>query len=97
MQFACSPKMMSLPTWGRGLKHGHWDAGHCSAVVAPYMGAWIETHLKYKLEIRKKVAPYMGAWIETEENRAALKTIFVAPYMGAWIETVRNGKTSKRR
>ena len=33
--------------------------------VAPYVGAWIETKLKYGFDNPKPVAPYVGAWIET--------------------------------
>ena len=35
------------------------------AIVAPYVGAWIETgNVKHLASIRD-VAPYVGAWIET--------------------------------
>ena len=34
-------------------------------MVAPYMGAWIETYISELLSCRILVAPYMGAWIET--------------------------------
>ena len=38
----------------------------CSrCVVAPYVGAWIETHLLLWTLILSLVAPYVGAWIET--------------------------------
>ena len=33
-------------------------------LVAPYMGAWIETHSLIDIAATT-VAPYMGAWIET--------------------------------
>ena len=55
----------SLPIWERGLKHlvllGHLP----DAVVAPYMGAWIETSCTHRPKSAGEVAPYMGAWIET--------------------------------
>ena len=38
------------------------------SLVAPYVGAWIETwenNLKYQ---PNRVAPYVGAWIETTKN-----------------------------
>ena len=33
--------------------------------VAPYVGAWIETHYTLDLKNVPLVAPYVGAWIET--------------------------------
>ena len=40
-------------------------ATRCVTVVAPYVGAWIETSkLAQKLN-QNGVAPYVGAWIET--------------------------------
>ena len=36
-------------------------------MVAPYVGAWIETcHTNFRI-IKVFVAPYVGAWIETDE------------------------------
>ena len=34
-------------------------------VVAPFMGAWIETAIMDILRFADNVAPFMGAWIET--------------------------------
>ena len=34
-------------------------------VVAPYVGAWIETLTLIDLQMLQRVAPYVGAWIET--------------------------------
>ena len=34
-------------------------------LVAPYVGAWIETGVSSKSNPSKFVAPYVGAWIET--------------------------------
>ena len=56
-------------------------------IVAPRVGAWIETYdwcliLRYFL-----VAPRVGAWIETYAKHVALGLDFVAPRVGAWIET----------
>ncbi len=55
--------------------------------VAPFMGAWIETHgLRMGLCFHV-VAPFMGAWIETPILFGAADYRGVAPFMGAWIET----------
>ena len=42
----------------------------CSSVVAPYVGAWIET--SSCINARSScyyVAPYVGAWIETVDDK----------------------------
>ena len=36
-------------------------------MVAPYVGAWIETLLTSVTQQRQLVAPYVGAWIETPQ------------------------------
>ena len=57
-------------------------------LVAPYVGAWIETFRERLTRTRfKQVAPYVGAWIETPEAAAFAMDSPVAPYVGAWIET----------
>ena len=57
-------------------------------MVAPFMGAWIETGEKMPyIKIYGKVAPFMGAWIETLRFAASRSNDLVAPFMGAWIET----------
>ena len=34
-------------------------------IVAPYVGAWIETRVAFNPLYLSLVAPYVGAWIET--------------------------------
>ena len=36
--------------------------------VAPYVGAWIETRMKWNSPSNSEVAPYVGAWIETSRH-----------------------------
>ena len=72
--------------WVRGLKR------LCQMLlklrrVAPYVGAWIETFVKFKKISKYEVAPYVGAWIETLLHPIAHRLPWVAPYVGAWIET----------
>ena len=57
-------------------------------LVAPYVGAWIETKGSIIWNENYGVAPYVGAWIETGERPKVKKPYMVAPYVGAWIETV---------
>ena len=57
------------------------------SIVAPYVGAWIETTLSTATLSALWVAPYVGAWIETISITRQGKPFMVAPYVGAWIET----------
>ena len=43
-------KVMSRPTWARGLKLTISTIRALSAYVAPHVGAWIETYLLQKLK-----------------------------------------------
>ena len=82
---------MSHPTWVRGLKLGVRGLHRAGEIVAPYVGAWIETYTLLYKSIAPVVAPYVGAWIETKNTCAASsKEGSVAPYVGAWIETPLN-------
>ena len=56
-------------------------------IVAPYVGAWIETNYNTILNLIQIVAPYVGAWIETNVPLLDGSPTVVAPYVGAWIET----------
>ena len=59
-------KIVSHPTWVRGLKLSCSIILAMAIFVAPYMGAWIETRKGPLYVACHKVAPYMGAWIETD-------------------------------
>ena len=50
--------------WVRGLKQLLLPVG-LVLVVAPRVGAWIETLVMLNLGLPKLVAPRVGAWIET--------------------------------
>ena len=56
---------MSHPMWVRGLKLRAVFILHQPKIVAPHVGAWIETTEKRIEALRKLVAPHVGAWIET--------------------------------
>ena len=51
----------------RGLKLADEDAT-LRFLVAPYVGAWIETNGSVQSVGTQPVAPYVGAWIETQPN-----------------------------
>ena len=56
-------------------------------VVAPYVGAWVETLTRKKSPKWFAVAPYVGAWVETKNKFGLNFNLDVAPYVGAWVET----------
>ena len=85
--------MQSHPSWVRGLKHLS-SIIVLSYIVAPLVGAWIETMPKASKSAEGKVAPLVGAWIETGHAARLKAGSSVAPLVGAWIETVQiRGKT----
>ena len=51
--------------WVRGLKQKVLAQDDHKVVVAPYVGAWIETLSTNLFTRTQPVAPYVGAWIET--------------------------------
>ena len=56
-------------------------------IVAPLVGAWIESVYAIYTLTRFIVAPLVGAWIERLRTHILLKASFVAPLVGAWIES----------
>ncbi len=64
---------MSHLTWVRGLKHSYIDENLKDDVVAPYVGAWVETPVRANPVTPGLVAPYVGAWVETI-NRGTRRT-----------------------
>ena len=71
----------------RGLKPVHVHHDLQGSIVAPYVGAWIETIVRGFGSVLPGVAPYVGAWIETVVRVPHQLRSYVAPYVGAWIET----------
>ena len=59
---------MSHPMWVRGLKQYRMNFECRRRLVAPYVGAWIETCINCMLTLTISVAPYVGAWIETDKE-----------------------------
>ena len=60
---------LSPPMWGRGLK---LYLGNLKTylIVAPHVGAWIETLIVTFALGLFEVAPHVGAWIETVSRLA---------------------------
>ena len=48
-------------------------------MVAPYVGAWIETVIVVVLATYLIVAPYVGAWIETTSSFLAVALLTSHP------------------
>ena len=57
-------------------------------MVAPFVGAWIETGQCDDGGRADGVAPFVGAWIETALVTKNSTVNSVAPFVGAWIETL---------
>ena len=61
-----APPAGSRPAWARGLKRGRRRGLRNRPLVAPRVGAWIETRWAMVLIAGlSQVAPRVGAWIET--------------------------------
>ena len=61
-------EIMSHPVWVRGLKQDG-DVSTAIGLVAPRVGAWIETFCFGTIMLLMVVAPRVGAWIETQKNK----------------------------
>ena len=57
-------KILSLPSWERGLKYPSLPGNDQSSLVAPLVGAWIEISEAPPIISFPPVAPLVGAWIE---------------------------------
>ena len=79
---------LSHPVWVRGLKPAVSERVNSDNVVAPRVGAWIETNVACDIGRRGCVAPRVGAWIETGMLKVTDGKTLVAPRVGAWIETL---------
>ena len=96
-------KLLSLPSWERGLKPESHALLSKAFPVAPLVGAWIETAGSKGFPTLSGVAPLVGAWIETLYVVRHTNHSHVAPLVGAWIETgnrltfvmVRNGRSPR--
>ena len=78
--------LSSHPVWVRGLKLLS-SVTFLLLLVAPRVGAWIETGLANSIGGARQVAPRVGAWIETHRGGECYVLGCVAPRVGAWIET----------
>ena len=65
--------MQSHPVWVRGLKQENSIKESRITLVAPCMGAWIETNEFRTTAVDSGVAPCMGAWIETQMINANIR------------------------
>ena len=65
---------VSHPSWVRGLKHNLLILSYKTFIVAPLVGAWIETPILLINSVTILVAPLVGAWIETIASDKDLTT-----------------------
>ncbi len=66
LEFAVSYIRVSHPVWVRGLKQCKRIIFAKWPLVAPRVGAWIETKAATDINADVVVAPRVGAWIETD-------------------------------
>ena len=64
LEVAGSNPALSHPMWVRGLKQLE-TIERAITLVAPHVGAWIETLIILYFFQHFVVAPHVGAWIET--------------------------------
>ena len=85
--------MESHPSWVRGLKQRVLACRIIADVVAPFVGAWIETSV---IGMMSKLLPSHPSWVRGLKQPQGLQVhtnISVAPFVGAWIETISIGST----
>ena len=72
--------------WVRGLKLLLAVLWIISTKVAPYVGAWIETHVLLRASLQEASHPM---WVRGLKQTVTIyiNVHQVAPYVGAWIET----------
>ena len=68
-------KAMSHPVWVRGLKLRNIRQPATLYVVAPRVGAWIETFDYPTIPEELDVAPRVGAWIETSGYASTVQAV----------------------
>ena len=73
--------------WERGLKHPRKEQSTFCYMVAPHVGAWVETGNSICAVMSSRVAPHVGAWVETLGFGHVYPVYCVAPHVGAWVET----------
>ncbi len=77
----------SLPSWGRGLKQSARTT-LLDVLVAPFVGAWIETPFHEPRQPSRFVAPFVGAWIETVNEQVYEQLLASLPSWGRGLKLV---------
>ena len=73
--------------WVRGLKHVTSHALLHQFLVAPYVGAWIETYVYLSCCAIDGSHPMWVRGLKHPSKCLIVRLNLVAPYVGAWIET----------
>ena len=85
-------KLLSLPSWERGLKSSVTQTASCSDIVAPLVGAWIEMQPKCSGNTTTiAVAPLVGAWIEISGARVKAGTAQSLPSWERGLKSYQTG------
>ena len=77
----------SHPVWVRGLKHHLTPALRYTLLVAPRVGAWIETYMSGSACISPLSHPVWVRGLKPQSSGQGGCIVLVAPRVGAWIET----------
>ena len=77
--------------WVRGLKQIVLVLLFLQLVVAPHVGAWIETRTLSVHRTSSNVAPHVGAWIETLNRNNFMETIMSHPM---WVRGLKPDATT---
>ena len=78
---------MSHPLWVRGLKLEVRAFLTGVLLVAPFVGAWIETTMSVQFVRLIESHPLWVRGLKPLRQRTSLEPPGVAPFVGAWIET----------
>jgi len=77
----------SHPAWVRGLKLLNMCIAYIDLLVAPRVGAWIETKAIGRSTTEFTVAPRVGAWIETSKILTTSRSLQSHP---AWVRGLKH-------
>ena len=80
-------KLLSLPSWERGLKLLLICFPSFPGLVAPLVGAWIETLILWKRAGNSMSLPSWERGLKPTRKMGYDPRLPVAPLVGAWIET----------
>ena len=76
-----------MPSFAKSLSLHRDIQPFAEYAVTPFVGVWIETHLREIFASAHPVTPFVGVWIETGDTQPRAVDNRVTPFVGVWIET----------